>query len=208
MVLSIFLPPGSAVIKSIIYLYLYLASQLTSYRLASISHSLDFDLQMKYNLPSWCDRVLWKSYPLVHVVCQSYGEQQVKRSQFPKLKGCSPSIYLNLAFKASLSWGSLERRRETGLELAQMSWEDTAASPVPPRVWAASGTGGKPGLTQELHGLPGRARFSHEGEGEEVGRFAGDISWHAEEGFVSSKWAGNWENKGGECPDSGSGGEL
>uniref|UniRef100_A0A8C4MLX7 phosphatidylinositol-3,4,5-trisphosphate 5-phosphatase n=1 Tax=Equus asinus asinus TaxID=83772 RepID=A0A8C4MLX7_EQUAS len=29
---------------------------------------------MKYNLPSWCDRVLWKSYPLVHVVCQSYGE--------------------------------------------------------------------------------------------------------------------------------------
>ncbi|NXU53204.1 SHIP1 phosphatase, partial [Turnix velox] len=28
---------------------------------------------MKYNLPSWCDRVLWKSYPTVHVVCQSYG---------------------------------------------------------------------------------------------------------------------------------------
>uniref|UniRef100_A0A8C5LD92 phosphatidylinositol-3,4,5-trisphosphate 5-phosphatase n=1 Tax=Jaculus jaculus TaxID=51337 RepID=A0A8C5LD92_JACJA len=28
---------------------------------------------IKYNLPSWCDRVLWKSYPLVHVVCQSYG---------------------------------------------------------------------------------------------------------------------------------------
>ncbi|XP_051855241.1 phosphatidylinositol 3,4,5-trisphosphate 5-phosphatase 1 isoform X5 [Antechinus flavipes] len=28
---------------------------------------------MKYNLPSWCDRVLWKSYPLVHVLCQSYG---------------------------------------------------------------------------------------------------------------------------------------
>ncbi|XP_058155855.1 phosphatidylinositol 3,4,5-trisphosphate 5-phosphatase 1 [Dasypus novemcinctus] len=28
---------------------------------------------MKYNLPSWCDRVLWKSYPRVHVVCQSYG---------------------------------------------------------------------------------------------------------------------------------------
>lgn len=27
----------------------------------------------KYNLPSWCDRVLWKSYPMVHVVCQSYG---------------------------------------------------------------------------------------------------------------------------------------
>ncbi|CAB1323737.1 unnamed protein product [Coregonus sp. 'balchen'] len=29
--------------------------------------------QTKYNLPSWCDRVLWKSYPLVHVFCQSYG---------------------------------------------------------------------------------------------------------------------------------------
>ncbi|XP_054979402.1 phosphatidylinositol 3,4,5-trisphosphate 5-phosphatase 1 isoform X2 [Sorex araneus] len=28
---------------------------------------------MKYNLPSWCDRVLWKSYPQVHVLCQSYG---------------------------------------------------------------------------------------------------------------------------------------
>ncbi|XP_041913737.1 phosphatidylinositol 3,4,5-trisphosphate 5-phosphatase 1 [Alosa sapidissima] len=27
----------------------------------------------KYNLPSWCDRVLRKSYPLVHVVCHSYG---------------------------------------------------------------------------------------------------------------------------------------
>ncbi|KAG9341590.1 hypothetical protein JZ751_019105 [Albula glossodonta] len=27
----------------------------------------------KYNLPSWCDRVLRKSYPLSHVVCQSYG---------------------------------------------------------------------------------------------------------------------------------------
>ncbi|KAG8003514.1 Phosphatidylinositol 3 [Nibea albiflora] len=27
----------------------------------------------KYNLPSWCDRVLRKSYPLIHVVCQAYG---------------------------------------------------------------------------------------------------------------------------------------
>uniref|UniRef100_A0A4W4EG02 phosphatidylinositol-3,4,5-trisphosphate 5-phosphatase n=1 Tax=Electrophorus electricus TaxID=8005 RepID=A0A4W4EG02_ELEEL len=27
----------------------------------------------KYNLPSWCDRVLRKSYPLVHVACHSYG---------------------------------------------------------------------------------------------------------------------------------------
>ncbi|XP_071999372.1 phosphatidylinositol 3,4,5-trisphosphate 5-phosphatase 1 isoform X2 [Engystomops pustulosus] len=28
---------------------------------------------IKYNLPSWCDRVLWKSYPQMHIVCQSYG---------------------------------------------------------------------------------------------------------------------------------------
>uniref|UniRef100_A0A8C4WKC2 phosphatidylinositol-3,4,5-trisphosphate 5-phosphatase n=1 Tax=Gopherus evgoodei TaxID=1825980 RepID=A0A8C4WKC2_9SAUR len=27
----------------------------------------------EFNLQSWCDRVLWKSYPMVHVVCQSYG---------------------------------------------------------------------------------------------------------------------------------------
>ncbi|XP_046892955.1 phosphatidylinositol 3,4,5-trisphosphate 5-phosphatase 1 [Hypomesus transpacificus] len=27
----------------------------------------------KYNLPSWCDRVLRKSYPLVHMACQTYG---------------------------------------------------------------------------------------------------------------------------------------
>ncbi|XP_036426263.1 phosphatidylinositol 3,4,5-trisphosphate 5-phosphatase 1 isoform X1 [Colossoma macropomum] len=27
----------------------------------------------KYNLPSWCDRVLRKSYPMVHVACHSYG---------------------------------------------------------------------------------------------------------------------------------------
>ncbi|OCT78814.1 phosphatidylinositol 3,4,5-trisphosphate 5-phosphatase 1-like [Xenopus laevis] len=28
---------------------------------------------MKYNLPSWCDRILWKSYPQMHILCQSYG---------------------------------------------------------------------------------------------------------------------------------------
>ncbi|XP_028300927.1 phosphatidylinositol 3,4,5-trisphosphate 5-phosphatase 1 isoform X2 [Gouania willdenowi] len=27
----------------------------------------------KYNLPSWCDRVLRKSHPLVHVFCRAYG---------------------------------------------------------------------------------------------------------------------------------------
>lgn len=30
--------------------------------------------QMRTNVPSWCDRILWKSYPETHVVCNSYGE--------------------------------------------------------------------------------------------------------------------------------------
>lgn len=122
--------------------------------------------------------------------------------------GQSRFLSLNLAFKASPSWGSLERRRETGLEAARRSWEDTAASPVPPRVWAMSGREESQASPRRLQGVPGRARFAREGEGEEVGHFAGGISWHAEEGLVSSKWAGNWENKMGECPDSGSGGKL
>ncbi|XP_061775103.1 phosphatidylinositol 3,4,5-trisphosphate 5-phosphatase 2A [Nerophis ophidion] len=28
---------------------------------------------MRTNVPSWCDRILWKSYPETHVVCNSYG---------------------------------------------------------------------------------------------------------------------------------------
>ncbi|NWW74980.1 SHIP2 phosphatase, partial [Climacteris rufus] len=28
---------------------------------------------MRINVPSWCDRVLWKSHPETHVVCNSYG---------------------------------------------------------------------------------------------------------------------------------------
>uniref|UniRef100_A0A3B4Y7B8 phosphatidylinositol-3,4,5-trisphosphate 5-phosphatase n=1 Tax=Seriola lalandi dorsalis TaxID=1841481 RepID=A0A3B4Y7B8_SERLL len=28
---------------------------------------------MRTNVPSWCDRVLWKSYPETHIVCNSYG---------------------------------------------------------------------------------------------------------------------------------------
>ena len=63
-----------------------------SFKVACILQSFDFDLQMKYNLPSWCDRVLWKSYPLVHVVCQSYGEWQVERFDCPKLKDSSLSV--------------------------------------------------------------------------------------------------------------------
>ncbi|XP_041849985.1 phosphatidylinositol 3,4,5-trisphosphate 5-phosphatase 2A isoform X2 [Melanotaenia boesemani] len=28
---------------------------------------------MRTNVPSWCDRTLWKSYPETHIVCNSYG---------------------------------------------------------------------------------------------------------------------------------------
>ncbi|XP_076148622.1 inositol polyphosphate phosphatase-like 1b isoform X2 [Alosa pseudoharengus] len=28
---------------------------------------------VRINVPSWCDRVLWKSYPETHIVCTSYG---------------------------------------------------------------------------------------------------------------------------------------
>ncbi|KAM6064451.1 phosphatidylinositol 3,4,5-trisphosphate 5-phosphatase 1 isoform 3-T3 [Theristicus caerulescens] len=41
--------------------------------LGDLNYRVEQPPTMKYNLPSWCDRVLWKSYPMVHVVCQSYG---------------------------------------------------------------------------------------------------------------------------------------
>lgn len=28
---------------------------------------------MRTNVPSWCDRILWKSHPETHIVCNSYG---------------------------------------------------------------------------------------------------------------------------------------
>ncbi|CAF94205.1 unnamed protein product, partial [Tetraodon nigroviridis] len=28
---------------------------------------------MRTNVPSWCDRILWKSYPETHIICNSYG---------------------------------------------------------------------------------------------------------------------------------------
>uniref|UniRef100_A0A8C4JZ92 phosphatidylinositol-3,4,5-trisphosphate 5-phosphatase n=4 Tax=Aves TaxID=8782 RepID=A0A8C4JZ92_DRONO len=32
---------------------------------------------VRTNVPSWCDRILWKSYPETHVNCNSYGERGV-----------------------------------------------------------------------------------------------------------------------------------
>lgn len=31
-------------------------------------------VQVRTNVPSWCDRILWKSYPETHVNCNAYGE--------------------------------------------------------------------------------------------------------------------------------------
>lgn len=37
---------------------------------------------MRTNVPSWCDRILWKSYPETHTVCNSYGEQIISSFHF------------------------------------------------------------------------------------------------------------------------------
>lgn len=33
-----------------------------------------FFLQVRVNVPSWCDRILWKSYPETHITCTAYGK--------------------------------------------------------------------------------------------------------------------------------------
>lgn len=35
---------------------------------------------MRINVPSWCDRILWKSHPETHLVCNSYGERDGDRA--------------------------------------------------------------------------------------------------------------------------------
>lgn len=45
-----------------------------------------WNLQTKYNLPSWCDRILRKSYPLAHVVSHAYGEWFPRGRTFPDLQ--------------------------------------------------------------------------------------------------------------------------
>uniref|UniRef100_A0A8C3YUA4 phosphatidylinositol-3,4,5-trisphosphate 5-phosphatase n=1 Tax=Catagonus wagneri TaxID=51154 RepID=A0A8C3YUA4_9CETA len=66
---------------------------------------------MKYNLPSWCDRVLWKSYPLVHVVCQSYGStSDIMTSDhspvFATFEAGVTSQFVSKNGKWWVSWGS------------------------------------------------------------------------------------------------------
>ncbi|KTG35918.1 hypothetical protein cypCar_00008238 [Cyprinus carpio] len=38
-----------------------------------LNYRLDLDALVQVNGPSWCDRVLWKSYPESHIICTSYG---------------------------------------------------------------------------------------------------------------------------------------
>lgn len=35
--------------------------------------------QVRTNVPSWCDRILWKSYPETHIICNSYGQSLLDR---------------------------------------------------------------------------------------------------------------------------------
>lgn len=36
-------------------------------------------VQVRTNVPSWCDRILWKSYPETHIICNSYGQSLTER---------------------------------------------------------------------------------------------------------------------------------
>lgn len=36
-------------------------------------------MQVRTNVPSWCDRILWKSYPETHIICNSYGQSLLDR---------------------------------------------------------------------------------------------------------------------------------
>lgn len=45
---------------------------------------------MRTNVPSWCDRILWKSYPETHIVCNSYGEKDQKKCDRRRLESFPP----------------------------------------------------------------------------------------------------------------------
>lgn len=38
--------------------------------------------QVRVNVPSWCDRILWKSYSETHITCNSYGGFKFRTSFF------------------------------------------------------------------------------------------------------------------------------
>lgn len=48
-------------------------------------------------MPSWCDRILWKSYPETHVNCNAYGEHY-NHSQHSVLGTVPPSILTSSLF--------------------------------------------------------------------------------------------------------------
>lgn len=56
--------------------------------------------QVQVNGPSWCDRVLWKSYPESHITCTSYGRLFSGTSQLLQLKLWRSFVsFLNTDFK-------------------------------------------------------------------------------------------------------------
>lgn len=45
---------------------------------SQMQKAVDVYLQVRVNVPSWCDRILWKSYPETHVACTAYGKSCMK----------------------------------------------------------------------------------------------------------------------------------
>lgn len=60
--------------------------------------------QTKYNLPSWCDRILRKSYPLAHVVSHAYGEWFPEGRTFPDLRMETAESRLQSSYPTLYTW--------------------------------------------------------------------------------------------------------